>query len=165
MKLFDAVGTGLVTVSDLLGRLDDYVAGLSIPKDETMRRLHCLVSPTTKGGRAVIRIRKGRDNSWKLYPWSVVRIVRSFIEGMSDSPAAFLEGSHLCGMGHRGCANIDHVNFEDHATNLSRADCHRYSKCRACGFVQPIRVCRGHGDHPRCIQVEYHTVEALGASS
>ena len=155
MPLEDALHIDLVTVTYLKKRLLDYKKTLKQPDDIIMKALGCTIPPSTRtDGRACLKIRSN-GLQWKPRPWHIQRLVTAFEAGLDVRSLPKLDGSHMCGMGSKGCANVEHINYEPHSVNLDRDLCHLYHRCRCgCGVTQPFRVCPGHGNKPKCLQVE-----------
>jgi hypothetical protein len=138
--------------AQLQQRLDEWMQSSVrvVVVDPIMTRLGCVMSTSRRrNGDGQIKIRRHGTRQWAPRPWQV----DGFLRGVNiDS----LDGSHLCGMGLRGCCNPAHIHWEAHAINIARKPCTQYTTCPCpCRITHPMRPCPGHGDGvPRCIQAD-----------
>jgi len=110
----------------------------------------CLVPAGGKreDGYAQLKIRHNNKQQWAPRAYEVLL----FVNGIEKEDGQDI--SHICGRGARGCCNIDHLNVESHAINISRkrtVHCVVKTECPHCHSEFEVFSCAGHGDEPDCV--------------
>ena len=72
---------------------------------------------------------------WRVHRWAYFAKYKSYKGFDNESDRGV---SHLCG--HKLCANVDHLSYEDAHTNISRIKCHDQGFCN-----------NNHGSYPNCV--------------
>ena len=107
-------------------------------KTESVKdKVGCMIAQSRKtDGYAQLKLRfNGVEAAPRTYTLEVLN------HGIEMAKQATVKDfSHLCGRGHEGCINPDHIVLEDHKTNLERQKCFLKAQCPDCDksfFVFP----------------------------